>query len=402
MASTQSRITKPTKPRPRPKAPRAAKPRLVPKESRPTPSLTVRSISREQHEQWAATRTGSFLQLPAWADVKREWTHESLGWFEGDALVGAGLVLYRWIPRLKKALAYLPEGPDVDWLSGRPVDDWLVPLIEHVRAGGAFSLKIGVTVVARTWDNIALKAAVGADVRLRDVPPTHVNEHALGIRDWLLATGWRQRAGATGFGDVQPRYVFQVDLRGQTEPSLLTNMNQLWRRNLKKAEKAGVTVRLGTRADLAAFHEVYVETARRDHFTPRPLPYFQRMWDALGDHLRLYLTEIPGVPKPGAAAIYVRVGTHAWYSYGASTTADRDARPSNAMQWRMMLDALADGAQVYDLRGISDTLDEEDPLFGLIRFKLGTGGEAVELLGEFDYAVQPMLARVFDLYLKRK
>jgi len=382
----------------------AKKPTKSRKPAQAASPLTVRPITREQHEQWASHRTCSFLQLPGWADVKREWTHESLGWFEGDAMVGAGLVLYRWIPKLKKALAYLPEGPDVDWMSGRPVDDYLLPLIEHVRGTGAFSLKIGVNVVSRTWDNDALKGAVGPGVRLRDVEPTSVDVNALGIRDWLLATGWQQRAAATGFGDVQPRYVFQVDLTGQTPATLLTGMNQLWRRNLKKAEKSGVVVRLGDRDDLARFHDVYVETARRDHFTPRPLAYFERMWDALsvGDHIRLYLAEIGEVPRPAAAAIWVRVGGHAWYSYGASTTADRDARPSNAMQWRMMLDALEAGAGVYDLRGISDTLDEDDPLFGLIRFKLGTGGQAVEFVGEFDYPVLPMLARVFDLYLKRK
>ncbi len=364
--------------------------------------LTVRAISRADHEAWAAQRTCSFLQLPAWADVKREWTHESLGWFEGERMVGAGLVLYRWVPRVKKALAYLPEGPDVDWMGGRPANDWLHPLIEHVRGAGAFSLKVGLTVVARSWDNDALKAAVGPGAHLRDVPPSHVNEHAVGLRDWLLANGWRQRAAATGFGDVQPRYVFQVPLRGRTEDELLAGMNQLWRRNLRKADKSGVTVRIGERTDLQRFHDVYVETARRDGFTPRPLAYFERMWDALGDHLRLYLAELPGVQRPGAAALWVRVGGHAWYAYGASTTADREARPSNAMQWRMMVDALHAGAEVYDLRGISDTLDEADPLFGLIRFKLGTGGSAVEFLGEFDYPVQPMLARVFDLYLSRR
>lgn len=371
---------------------------------RPISALTVQKISREQHDDWAQGRTFSFLQLPRWADVKREWTHESLGWFDGDQMVGAGLVLYRWIPKLKRALAYLPEGPDVDWMGGRPVDEWLQPLIEHVRSTGAFALKVGITVVTRTWDNDTLKSAVGPGQRLRDVEPTSLDANAIGIRDWLLANGWTQRAAATGFGDVQPRYVFQVDLRGQTEQTLLTGMNQLWRRNLKKAEKSGVSVRLAGRDELARFHDIYVETARRDHFTPRPLAYFERMWDALsvGDHIRLYLAELPGNGRPAAAAIWVRVGTHAWYSYGASTTADRDARPSNAMQWRMMLDALEAGAHTYDLRGISDTLDEDDPLFGLIRFKLGTGGQAVEFVGEFDFAVQPMLARVFDLYLKRR
>ena len=50
----------------------------------------------------------------------------------------------------------------------------------------------------------------------------------------------------------------------------------------------------------------------------------------------------------------------------------------------MMRDALDAGADVYDLRGISDTLDADDPSFGLIQFKLGTGGEACEYLGEWD------------------
>jgi len=311
-------------------------------------------------------------------------------------------VLYRWIPKLKKALAYLPEGPDVDWLSGRPVEQWFTPLIEHVRTAGAFQVKIGITTVVRTWSNDVLKDSVGPGKRLRDVPADSEDAHAIGIRDWMIANGWQQHAAAAGFGDVQPRYVFQLDLRGQTPESLLGNMNQLWRRNLKKAEKSGVIVRRGSRDDLAKFHDIYVETAKRDHFTPRPLSYFERMWDALGNHLHLYLAELPNGTRPGAAAIWIRVGSHAWYSYGASTTADRDARPSNAMQWRMICDALEEGALVYDLRGISDTLDENDPLFGLIRFKLGTGGQAVEFLGEFDYPVQPMLARVFDLYLKRR
>ena len=43
----------------------------------------------------------------------------------------------------------------------------------------------------------------------------------------------------------------------------------------------------------------------------------------------------------------------------------------------MVTDALAAGASVYDLRGISDTLALDDHLVGLVQFKLGTGGEAI-------------------------
>lgn len=367
--------------------------------------LTLRVISRDEHRAWAAKRTQSFLQLPAWADVKRDWTSESVGWFDtAGQIVGAGLILYRWVPRINKALAYLPEGPDIDWLDTWGIDRWLQPLIAHTRGSGAFTLKIGAPVKVREWHNSTLKDAVGTAKRLRDVPADKEFSGALQLRAHLLKTGWKQREAAAGFGDVQPRYVFQVDLLGQSEESLLAGLNQLWRRNLKKAEKSGVTVRPGGRADLPRFHDVYVETARRDHFTPRPLQYFEWMWDALSEdgHIRLYLAEIDGHERAAAATLWVRVGSHVWYSYGASTTTDRDARPSNAVQWRMMCDALAAGANVYDLRGISDTLDEDDPLFGLLRFKLGTGGKAVEYLGEFDYPVRPWLARVFELYLRRR
>jgi lipid II:glycine glycyltransferase (peptidoglycan interpeptide bridge formation enzyme) len=185
---------------------------------------------------------------------------------------------------------------------------------------------------------------------------------------------------------------------------LLAGMNQLWRRNIRKAEKLGVEVSLGTKADLADFHRVYVETAYRDHFTPRPLAYFERMWDALTDEdpdrLRLYLARHEG--DLVAATTMVRVGRHAWYSYGASTTFKRDVRGSNAVQWRMMNDALAAGATVYDMRGITDTVDADDPHAGLLQFKVGTGGEAVEYLGEWDLVLQRSLYTAFMLWMKRR
>ena len=115
------------------------------------------------------------------------------------------------------------------------------------------------------------------------------------------------------------------------------------------------------------------------------------MLDALGaedpDRIRLWLAHHEG--DLVAATISIRVGTHAWYSYGASSTEKRDVRGSNAIQWAMIRDALAGGAEVYDLRGITDTLDADDPHVGLIQFKVGTGGQAVAYAGEWDLPLQP-------------
>jgi lipid II:glycine glycyltransferase (peptidoglycan interpeptide bridge formation enzyme) len=220
----------------------------------------------------------------------------------------------------------------------------------------------------------------------------------------LARAGWRPPSTEEGFAAGQPQYVFQVPLEGRSEDELLKGFNQLWRRNIKKADKQGVTLRQGSAQDLPAFHALYLETAERDHFTGRPLAYFRRMWDAMRaedpDRIRLYLAEHDG--DLVAATTMVRVGQHAWYSYGASSTAKREVRGSNAVQWAMLRDAKAAGATVYDLRGITDTLAEDDPHFGLIQFKLGTGGEAVEYLGEWDLPLNKVLFKAFELYLARR
>lgn len=365
--------------------------------------LQVRTITRAEHAAWVKSRSRvSFLQTPEWADVKREWRGESVGWFAADELVGAGLVLYRSAPIIKRSLAYLPEGPDIDWTDG-DIARWLRPLVAHAKSQGAFTLKIGAPVISRVWRNETIKQAIGSAQRLGDVPADYTSVAADLLKQQLRKAGWRQQEVAAGFGDVQPRYVFTVEIAGRSDEELLESFNQLWRRNLKKAEKCGVLVRQGERADLARFHSAYLETAKRDQFTPRPLGYFERYWDAFAvvpGRLRLYLAEVDG--EVAAATLWVRVGTHAWYAYGASTTQHRDARPSNAIQWQMLRDARDAGATTYDLRGISDTLDEADPLFGLIRFKLGIGGQAVEYVGEHDYAINRLLATAFSLYLRRR
>ena len=373
-------------------------------------ALAVRSITAEEHRQFIATQPSvSFLQTPAWGEVKSEWRAESLGWFDVDdpdgPPLGAGLVLYRQLPRLKKYLAYLPEGPVIDWTGGN-VHAWLLPLAAHLREAGAFGIRIGPPVVARRWGAETIKQAIADPriARLSEAVPDEVQHVASALRQDLRDLGWHPPAEDEGFAAGQPRFVFQLPLEGETPESLLAGMNQLWRRNIKKAEKLGVVVSQGPRDALAAFHAVYAETAERDRFTPRPLSYFQTMWDALRaedpDRIRLYLAHHEG--DLVAATTWVRVGRHAWYSYGASSTAKREVRGSNAVQWQMVRDALAAGASVYDLRGITEGLEADDPHLGLIQFKVGTGGQAVELLGEWDLPLNPLLYKAFDVYMKRR
>ena len=383
----------------------------------------MREIDAGTHREFlrglvAATgRSASFLQTPGWAAVKPEWDADSLGWFEGDTLVGVALVLFRRLPRSRKALAYLPEGPVLDWgAHSHDVSAVLDPLAAHLRARRAFAVRIGPSVVVRRWAAAAVKAGI-ADAAVRglgELEPSAAEPDGITVTSGLRSAGWQLQTAEGGFAAGQPQFNFQIPLvdadgTARDEAGVLASMNQLWRRNIKKAAKAGVEVRRGTVDDLAAFHALYVHTAQRDHFTPRPLHYFQTMFAALDDadpatgadcEIRLYLAEHEG--DLVAATIWIRSGRHVWYSYGASSTEKRDVRGSNAVQWRMITDAVAAGAHVYDLRGITETLDADDSHVGLIQFKVGTGGEAVEYAGEWDLPLNRLLYKGFRLYMNRR
>lgn len=379
---------------------------------------SVRTISPTEHrEHLDSLPSASFLQTPGWAKVKSEWRSESIGWFDDSGRqVGVALVLYRQLPRLNRSLAYLPEGPVIDW-TGDDLADWLTPMVAHLKKQGAFAVRIGPPVVTRRWTTAQVKEGIAdPDVRrLSQLPPAERNPIGARVTAQLHELGWRHQGVEGGFAAGQPQFVFQVPLRHpdgsqRTEDEVLKGMNQLWRRNIKKADKQGVEVTVGDRTDLKAFHDLYVHTAQRDHFTPRPLRYFETMYDALvadvpegadpGDRFKLWLARHDG--DLVAATIAIRVGEHAWYSYGASSTEKREVRGSNAVQWAMIRDAIGAGAAVYDLRGITETLDADDSHVGLIQFKVGTGGEAVEYAGEWDLPVNRALYKAFQIYLSRR
>jgi vancomycin resistance protein VanK len=384
-----------------------------------TSPLVVRTITPAEHRAFIASRrSASFLQVPAWGEVKSDWRHESIGWFRGDGAdqepVGAGLVLYRDLPRVPRSLAYLPEGPVIDW-DADPLAEWLAPMTEHLKGRGAFGIRRGPPVVTRRWDAASVKAGVAdeAVATLDDLPPTAREATGARVVSQLRELGWRLQGATGGFAAGQPRYNFQIPLKDadgkpRTADEVLKGMNQLWRRNIKKAAKEGVvTERVPAErldAGLERFHALYLHTAERDGFTPRPASYFRTMFRALGaedpDRIALFTAEHEG--DLVAATILIQVGGHVWYSYGASSTDKREVRGSNAVQWAMIRYALDQDADVYDLRGITDTLDPDDSHVGLVQFKVGTGGEAVEHAGEWDLPVNRLLYRAFALYLARR
>ncbi|WP_430542130.1 lipid II:glycine glycyltransferase FemX [Streptomyces roseofulvus] len=381
----------------------------------PAGPVRLGPVTPEVYRAFLASRaTGpdgpSFLQLPAWAQVKDGWSHQLLGWGpESGELTGVALVLLRAFPGTRKHFAYLPEGPVADW-ADPGLDRWLDPLLAHLKASGAFAVRIGPGPAHRRWTAATVKAATGPGRRLGDVLADEVDPLGTAVAERLRARGWKRCGGDSEDGaDAQPRHVFQVPLTGRTPDDLWSGLNQEWRRNVRKARKSGVEITVGSAADLPEFHRLLRITEERDGFRlGRSLAYYERQYAVLNaEHpgrMKLYLARHEG--EILAAHTMITVGRRVWYQTGASADHRREVRPSNALQWRMLLDAHALGADVYDLRGVPSTLDPDDRGHGLLRWKLGTGGQVVETLGEWETPMHgttnQALYRAFQAYLARR
>lgn len=338
--------------------------------------LTVRALSGDSdHSAWntfvGRVPEGDVLQAWEWGGVKSAgWTPVRLGLFRGDALHGGALLLRRRLP-LVGNFYYAPRGPLLlDWADESALTTLLAAIRDRAKDDGAAFLKIDPAVPVERSEVTALLARHGF------APPPNFD--------------------AQGFGGTQPRCVMKLDLAGCTEAELLASFKGQTRRNIKlSTEKHGVEVMTDLRReDLGVFNDLMQVTGVRDGFRPRPLSYFQTLWDNLvpAGLAKLFLTRHDGQVLSGALCFVV--GDKAWYVYGASSNEQRSVMPNYAMQWAMIRWAREIGCSWYDFRGVSPRrrqegeaaaeVEKEDHLQGLNRFKEGFGTRYVEYIGEFD------------------
>jgi lipid II:glycine glycyltransferase (peptidoglycan interpeptide bridge formation enzyme) len=162
-----------------------------------------------------------------------------------------------------------------------------------------------------------------------------------------------------------------------------------------------VTVRQGTAADLATFYHLYAETSQRDGFIIRSPEYYHDAWGTfLATGLaHLLVAEVGG--EAIAGLVLFTFGSTAWYMYGASSSRHRKAMPNNLLQWEAIRKAKACGCSLYDMWGAPETLDESDPMWGVVRFKLGLGGQVAQGVGAWDFPGSRTAYRLYSGILPR-
>lgn len=195
------------------------------------------------------------------------------------------------------------------------------------------------------------------------------------------------------FEEVQPKWRQIIDI-SKTKEEILAQMKQKGRYNIKIAQKHGVEIKSG-KDNLKAFYGLYQETVQREGITGRSIEYFQKMVDNFceTDYLEIYLATYQEEPVAGALITFY--DGLASYMYGGSSRSHKEVMAPYLMHWQIIKDAKARGCIKYDLLGRSKPGNERGKWAGVTRFKEQLGGEAVEILGSYDYINQNFNYRLF-------
>lgn len=222
-----------------------------------------------------------------------------------------------------------------------------------------------------------------------------------------LPDGVQQAAKlAPGPSPIQPSRTVKIPLLD--DASLLSQMHQKTRYNVRLAQRRGVAVRrsMHDAAGIDTFYALMQDTAQRNEFGVHERRYYDEFLRTFGDDAVLLFAEIEG--KPVAGVIAVCFGDEAIYMYGASSTKDRAHGAGFYIQYEAMRWARERGCSVYDLWGIpavdpsTTHVDNGDRIAGtsgsdwrgLYEFKTRFGGEIVSYPAPLERIYVPGLAHL--------
>jgi peptidoglycan pentaglycine glycine transferase (the first glycine) len=302
----------------------------------------------------AGSPAASFLQLTAWAQVKRPngWTATRIVAAGPTDVPGAGpvgaQVLLRRVRRLPWTLGYAARGP-------------LSPNLDEA-ALGAF------TAAVRT-------RARELGVSYVRIEPELLEDPAVAAK--LRRAGWRPVARS-----LQPSATRLIDL-SRPEQELWSDLRPKWRQYVNKARRDDVTIVAGTGKDLPAFYTLYEETASRAGVYQREEQSYRAVWDAFapsGMARLLFARASDG--RLLATLFLLACGRRMTEVYGGMSVAGADAHANYLLKWEAIRRARDEGFAEYDLWGLAHP--------GIAHFKAGFGGREVRYVGAWDLVIDPL------------
>ncbi len=352
---------------------------------------------------------------------------------EDGKVVATALLQRKKLNYLYGSFAYVPYGYNVDYDNHELLKFLSESLIEFVR-----SLKV---TFFRIDPNVQ---RLEHDKNGQVIPDGFNHEY---ITADLVSFGFQHLGYRYGYsGNWLSRFTYILDLT-----PALTDIYQgikRYRINASKNELRQLEVSEVGLAGIEALHHYQLDLAKQEGFKPKPLAYFQAMYQAFYPNVRLYQVKVnfkaclvqleqeienlkQAINKPelkkglakeyqltiaslekeiawlkdngyaeveelvlGAKFIIIS-GQKAFNVYMYTLKLTSNFKIAWALHQQAITDLKGLGIKSYDFEGISGATNKDDLYYGLHEFKKSFGGDYIEYLGEFDYLYQSNRYRLY-------
>lgn len=246
----------------------------------------------------------------------------------------------------------IPCGPLIDWKNKKLVENVFKKITEVAKEEKCVFIRIRPQLIANK-ENLAILEGLG----LKKSPMHLAAEHTVII-------------------DLQ-----------KSEEELLAGMRRQTRYEVRRAEKLGIKVEKSNSEKIfKEFHQVQVETAKRQNFVPPDLKTLLAEKEAFGEKAEIYVAETSEGEKI-AYGLIVKDGKEGDYYEAASTDLNRKLPGAYALLWQAMRDLKKDGYERFNLWGIAPANQPNHRYAGVTTFKTGFGGEVVEFVPAHDLII---------------
>lgn len=222
--------------------------------------------------------------------------------------------------------------------------------------------------------------------------------------DYGEKSGWRyiEWRDASYFDELTPPsktfYTHDLSLE-MTEAALFSSFRDNNRRNINRAVKDGVAVRIEQSLDaVKTFFRLNCITRKRHGLPPQPYSFFKNIFTHVISKGNGIVVCARHDGKTIAASVFFHFGTSALYKYGASDLAYQNLRPNNLIMWEAIK-----WYRNLAFSTLSLGRSELDNL-GLLQYKRTWGAkESVLKYHRFDYRKKQFvhnLPGVSDVYKK--
>lgn len=398
----------------------------------------IKILNEEEYKKFALNNEYiSIYQIPQWGTLKSKtgWIRHLLGYYESDKLIGVTMLLEKKLP-LKQSLYYTPRGYLVDVFDYEVLKKFHEDVIKYVKKNHGFMLKVDPNVIYQIRDH---------DGNIKDTCGEVAYQN-------FKKLGFKHMGFSKNFEDLQPRVLCRIRLKDTYDETLKT-FSKSTRKNIDKTYDEGVRVKKIGAEDIDLFVSLCNETAINKSFIIRPASYYKRQLELMSDYTTIYLAyldtnihynyvyktlenkkeELESLEKEMkkinvgdkikrkrqeleekidkltkdldlasnlkksykeiniGALMSVFIGNEGITFMSGTSLSYRQFNPKYAFYREHIIDSINKHLDYVNFYGISLDLDKMSKYYGIYEIKKGFNPEIVELIGEFDYVINPVI-----------